>query len=211
LIFVNGMFKLCNFVRALTRLYPTLYRLMIIIDKTLVSDDLKEVMFACDLGKCKGACCVEGDAGAPLGEMEISLLEDHMDDIIPFMVPEGIVEVKKNGVFDYDPDGNFVTPLIHGKECVFVYFEDHIARCAIEKAYQEKKIPFAKPISCHLYPVRITRSDIHDAVNYHKWHICKDALARGNKEKMPLYQFLGGALIRKYGRSWYNKLAKLLH
>jgi hypothetical protein len=183
---------------------------MIILENTLVSDDLKEVLFVCDVEKCKGACCVEGDAGAPLAEMEISLLEDHMEDIAPFMVPEGISEVKKNGVFDYDPDGNFVTPLVHGKECVFVYFEDGIARCAIEKAFMEKRIPFAKPVSCHLYPVRITKSNIHDAVNYHKWHICKTALARGNKEKMPLYQFLEGALIRKYGRSWYNKLAKLL-
>jgi len=183
---------------------------MISLENTLISDDLKTVMFACDLAKCKGACCVEGDAGAPLSEMEISLLEDHLDDIIPFMVPEGIAEVKRNGVFDYDQEGNFVTPLVHGKECVFVYFDGGIARCAVEKAYQENKIPFAKPVSCHLYPVRITRSEFHDAVNYHKWHICKDALTRGNKEKMPLYQFLEGALIRKYGRSWYNKLAKLL-
>ena len=119
---------------------------MIIIDKTLVSDDLKEVLFACDLGKCKGACCVEGDAGAPLGEMEISLLEDHMDDIIPFMVPEGIAEVKKNGVFDYDPDGNFVTPLVHGKECVFVYFEDrHRPLCHRKSITRKKRSPLQSP------------------------------------------------------------------
>jgi len=163
---------------------------MILLDETLISDDLKTVHFCCDLGKCKGACCIEGDAGAPLGEEEISLLEDHFDDIIPFMVPEGIAEVRQNGVFDYDADGRFVTPLVNGRECVFVYMEGGIARCAIEKAFQEKKIPFAKPVSCHLYPVRINRTRYHEAVNYHKWHICKDALAKGHKENLPLYQFL---------------------
>ena len=114
------------------------------------------------------------------------------------------------GVFDYDAEGKFVTPLIHGKECAFVYFDAGIARCAIEKAFQEKLIPFAKPISCHLYPIRIKSTPVNDLLNYHKWPICKNALIKGHNEKIPLYQFLEGALIRKYGRSWYNKLAKLL-
>ena len=125
---------------------------MIYLDSTLLSDEIKSTFFCCDMPSCKGACCVEGDAGAPLDEEEISLLEDYIDDIKPFMVQEGIDEVEMLGVFDYDAGGNFVTPLIHGKECAFVYFEDGIARCAVEKAFQEKKIPFAKPISCHLYP-----------------------------------------------------------
>jgi hypothetical protein len=184
---------------------------MINFEHTLISDEIKEVFFCCDLEKCKGACCVEGDAGAPLEEQEISLLEDFIDEIKPFMVPEGIGEVEMLGVFDYDADGKFVTPLINGKECAFVYFNDGIARCAIEKAFQEKKIPFAKPISCHLYPIRIKVTPVNDLVNYHKWPICQKALVKGHHEKIPLYQFLENALIRKYGRTWYNKLLKLLH
>ena len=184
---------------------------MIILENTIISDEVKEVSFCCDMAKCKGACCVEGDAGAPLDEAEISLLEDFIDAIKPFMVQEGINEVEMLGVFDYDAEGKFVTPLINGKECAFVYFDDGIARCAIEKAFQEKKIPFAKPISCHLYPIRIKTTQVNDLLNYHKWPICQKALIKGHNEKIPLYQFLEGALIRKYSRTWYNKLVKLLH
>jgi hypothetical protein len=184
---------------------------MILLENTLISDDLQTVHFACDLAKCKGACCVEGDAGAPLDEEEISLLEDGIDEIRFYMREEGIREIEKNGVFDYDADGKFVTPLVNGRECAFVFFEEGIARCAIEKAFQEKKISFPKPISCHLYPVRITSLKHGDGINYHKWHICNKALENGMKQKMPLYSFLQEALIRKYGRTWYNKLVKLLH
>ena len=184
---------------------------MILLDNTIISDDLKTIHFACDLEKCKGACCVEGDAGAPLGEDEISLLEDYIDQVKPFMLTDGVSEVERTGIFDYDSEGKFVTPLIHGKECAFVYFDEGTARCAIEKAFQEKKIPFPKPLSCHLYPVRIKELHEGEALNYHKWHICYKALENGMKLKMPLYLFLEEALIRKYGRSWYNKLVKLLH
>jgi hypothetical protein len=183
---------------------------MILHDNTIISDDLKLVRFSCDLSKCKGACCVEGDAGAPLEEEEISLLEDHIGEIFPFMAKEGIREIQNIGVFDYDAEGKYVTPLAGGKECAFVYFEKGIARCAIEKAYAEKKIPFAKPVSCHLYPIRIKDLGENLAVNYHKWHICNKALEKGMKENMPLYQFAGEALIRKFGREWYNRLVKLL-
>jgi hypothetical protein len=184
---------------------------MILLDNTIISDDLRDTYFSCDPEKCKGACCVEGDAGAPLEEEEISLLEDHMDEIKPYMVPDAVMEVESSGVFDYDAEGKFVTPLLRGRECVYVYFEDGIARCAVEKAFQEKKIPFAKPMSCHLYPVRIKSTRENDMVNYHKWHICRKALEKGYHDKMPLYRFLEGALIRKYGRTWYNKLSRLLH
>ena len=183
---------------------------MILLDNTLVSDDVKSVHFACDLAKCKGACCVDGDAGAPLEEEEISLLEDYIDEIKPFMVPAGINEIEHLGIFDYDADGKFVTPLVNGMECAYVYMENGIARCAIEKAFSEKKIPFPKPLSCHLYPVRIDHLRHGDGLNYHKWHICNKALENGMKLKMPLYIFLEEALIRKYGRNWYNKLVKLL-
>ena len=184
---------------------------MIALEHTLISEDLKEVFFCCDLPKCKGACCVEGDAGAPLEEEEISLLEDHIRDIKFFMLEQGIGEVERTGVFDYDANGNFVTPLVNGRECAFVFFENSIARCAIEQAFTEGKIPFPKPISCHLYPLRITRSQGNDLINYHKWHICNKAIDKGYKGKIFLYQFLEDALIRKYGRVWYNRLVRLLH
>jgi hypothetical protein len=184
---------------------------MIQLENTLISDDLKMVHFSCDLEKCKGACCIEGDAGAPLEEEEISLLEDYINEIKPYMVEGGIREVEQLGVFDYDAEGKFVTPLVQGMECVFVYYDDGIARCAIEKAFQENKIPFAKPISCHLYPIRIKSTPVNDILNYHKWPICQKALVKGYNEKTPLYRFLEGALIRKYGRTWYNQLVKLLH
>jgi len=183
---------------------------MIHFDNTLISDDLRDVHFCCDLPKCKGACCVEGDGGAPLEEEEISLLEDYIEAIKLFMVPKGIKEVEKTGVFDYDADGKFVTTLVNGNECSYVYYDDGIARCAIENAFQEKAIPFPKPLSCHLYPIRIKELSKGEGINYHKWHICNKALDNGMKLKLPLYRFLEEALIRKYSRSWYNKLVKLL-
>ena len=184
---------------------------MIVLENTLISDEIKTVRFSCDLSRCKGACCIEGDAGAPLEEEEISLLEDHLDAIKPFMMEEGVLEVEQTGVFDYDSEGRYVTPLIQGGACVYVYFDHEIARCAIEKAFLENRIPFAKPISCHLYPIRIKNTGFNELLNYHKWPICRKALEKGYHEKTPLYRFLEEALIRKYGRSWYNKLVKLLH
>ncbi len=183
---------------------------MISVDGILVSDDLRDVRFCCHLERCRGACCVEGDAGAPLEENEIPLLEEYMGRIRPFMVPGGVAEVERTGVFDYDAEGRFVTPLVNGKECAFAYFRTGIARCAIERAYRAHRIPFPKPLSCHLYPARITKLASGEAINYHKWHICRDALGRGARECMPLYCFLGEALSRKYGRTWYEKLSKLL-
>jgi len=181
---------------------------MIIIGNTSVSDDLYLVRFCCHLERCHGACCVDGDAGAPLEEEEISILEDDLDFIKPFMTEQGIKTVDENGVFDYDTHSNFVTPLVNDGECAFANFRDGIAHCAIEKAYYAGKTKFLKPVSCHLYPVRITRYETFDAVNYQKWNICKPALKLGNKEGLPLYKFLKTALVRKYGDSWYQELEK---
>jgi len=183
---------------------------MIANDHILISDDLKSVYFSCDLPECKGACCVEGDAGAPLEEEEIALIEDHFEEIRSFMTVNGLIEVETNGVFDYDAGGRFVTPLIRGKECAFVYFENTIARCAIEKAFTEKKIPFRKPLSCHLYPVRIAMLRTGESVNYHKWPICRKALEKGSREKIFLYRYLEEPLIRKYGPDWYHRLLNML-
>ena len=181
---------------------------MIIVGNISVSDDLYLVRFCCNLKRCQGACCVAGDAGAPLDEEEISILEDEFERYKPYMTERGIETVEKHGVFDYDIHGKFVTPLVNDGECAFTNFKDGIAYCAIEKAYFQGKINFRKPVSCHLYPVRITKYETFDAVNYQKWNICKPALKLGNREGIPLYKFLKEALVRKYGINWYNRLEK---
>lgn len=183
---------------------------MIPVGETLISDDITRIRFCCDLPRCHGACCVAGDAGAPLEEEEIALIQDNLDAIIPFMATKGIKTVEESGVFDYDAAGNFVTPLVEGRECAFVYFTGKIARCAIEKAYDSKNIDFRKPVSCHLYPIRITNYNGFDAVNYHKWSICTKALVNGKKLDLPLYRFLKDSLIRKYGEAWYEELTETL-
>jgi hypothetical protein len=181
---------------------------MIVIDNTIVSDEVRDIRFCCDLAKCLGACCVEGDAGAPLEEEEISLLEDNIDDIKSFMCKEGIEVIEKIGVFDFDISGEYVTPLINDRDCAYIYYVEGIARCAIEKAYEKRVINFQKPISCHLYPIRITKHKDFDGVNYHNWHICQPARSFGKKIGLPLYKFLKDPLIRMYGEKWYKKLVK---
>jgi len=183
---------------------------MIIIDDKTVSDDLKQVKFVCNVKKCKGACCVEGDAGAPLLDEEISELEDNIDSIRSYMTENGLQTVDELGVFDYDDVGQFVTPLINGRECAFANFTDGIAWCAIEKAWEDGKSTFRKPVSCHLYPVRISSYKDFDAVNYHEWHICKPALVHGRRLDVPLYKFLKDSLTRRYGKEWYDKLVKTI-
>jgi hypothetical protein len=181
---------------------------MIIIGDTSISDDLYLVRFCCHLERCRGACCVAGDAGAPLEEEEISILEDELENIKSFMTEQGIRTVEEIGVFDYDILGKFVTPLVNDGECAFANLDNGIAYCAIERAFYAGKTKFLKPLSCHLYPVRITKYESFEAVNYQKWNICKPALKLGNKEGIPLYKFLKEALVRKYGEKWYKKLEK---
>jgi len=179
---------------------------MLQIDKVLVSDDLKDALFSCDLKACHGDCCVEGDAGAPLEEEEISILEDYIDFIKPYMRETGREIIEKSGVFDYDADGEYVTPLVNNRECAFVYFEDGISFCAIEKAWLNKEIPFQKPISCHLYPVRLSKVGEFTAINYHKWSVCAPAIIKGRKDGTLLYRYLKEPLERKFGKEWYQKL-----
>lgn len=183
---------------------------MIVVDDVLVSDFIAEEHFCCELQKCKGACCVLGDSGAPLEEQEIGIIENLLDDIKPYMRAEGIAVIEQNGVIDYDEDGSFVTPLVNEQECAFVYFENGIAFCAIEKAWKEGKIHFQKPVSCHLYPIRISTFNNRDAVNYHHWDICDPARHNGRHKGVPLYKFTKDALIRKYGKEWYQELVKLI-
>lgn len=179
------------------------------IDNTIVSDAFLQASFACDLPKCKGDCCVSGDAGAPLADDEIAVLEDYFEDFVPFMLPEGVEVVKNNGVYDYDEAGNLVTPLVHGRACAFAGFhENGTSFCAIEKAFLAGKIDFRKPVSCHLYPVRLIEKDGFLHLTYHQWSICVPAVRRGNREDIPLFRFLKEPLIRRFGEEWYTRLVK---
>lgn len=181
---------------------------MIAIDNTIVSEHLLDKKFVCDLQACKGACCVQGDSGAPIDKEEIPILKAVYEKVKPFMIPEGIATIEKHGFCVVDEDGDDTIPLLDGKgQCAFVYYdEEKIAKCAIEKAHKEGKIDFKKPISCHLYPVRITKYKDYDAVNYHKWSVCKPACDCGKKLSVSVYQFLKAPLIRKYGEKWYDQL-----
>ncbi len=180
---------------------------MIIHHKTLISEDVIEKNFICDIEKCKGACCVEGEFGAPITEEEIKIIEAEFDNIKPFLSDKGLKEIEKNGIWEKDRDGDIVTTCRKSGECNFSsYDEKGILGCAIEKAWKAGSTTFRKPISCHLYPIRITELADYDALNYHKWDVCKPACKLGNKHKMPIYKFLKDALIRKYGEEWYNEL-----
>ena len=180
---------------------------MIAIDNTLVSDELFERKFVCDLNACKGACCVEGDAGAPLEMEEIGILEDELENIIPFLTPKGVETIRETGVFTVDADGDYVTPLNNGAECAFTIFDEKgIAKCGIEKAHFAGATTFRKPVSCHLYPVRLEQLKDYVAVNYHHWPICEPACACGDKLDVPVYAFLKEALVRRFGESWYAEL-----
>ncbi|MCD6333156.1 MAG: DUF3109 family protein [Bacteroidales bacterium] len=179
---------------------------MLEIGKTLVSLQLINSFFCCDLAACKGACCVEGDSGAPLSDEEISMLKEDFDKIQPFMTEAGVQAVKDQGVFVVDNDYDRVTPLIGGRECAFAVFDHGIASCAIEKAFEAKATALRKPVSCHLYPVRIRSYQQYDAVNYDEWHLCQPARQKGMEMGMPVYRFVREALIRKYGSEWYEQL-----
>lgn len=182
---------------------------MLVIENTIISENVVDIRFVCDLDCCNGHCCVEGDAGAPLEEEEVSILEDIIDIIKLYMSDKGAGVISKEGVFDYDSAGELVTPLINGKECAFTVFtNDGTAECAIEKAFDDKKISYPKPISCHLYPIRLTNLKDHQAVNYHKWYICHSALKKGEELDIPVYKFLEEPLIRKFSKQWYNALVK---
>ena len=180
---------------------------MIQLQNTLISEDILEKEFVCNLSKCKGACCVEGDAGAPLSEEETKTLENIFEDVEPYLREEGIKAIQEQGTWIIGEDGDKETPLVNGSECAYVIFDEKgITKCGIEKAYEDGKVDFKKPVSCHLYPVRIKGYSEFDAVNYHKWPICSDACSLGKELEVPIYQFVKDALIRKYGEDWWNEL-----
>lgn len=181
---------------------------MIAIDNVLVSDDVVEAQFVCDLHKCKGGCCEDGDAGAPLEKEEMKVIDKHYEDIKPYMTPEGIDEIKRQGKYLYDREFGWVTPTINGKICAYGFRDRQgIIKCAIEAAYYDGKLKWKKPISCHLYPIKISKSKTYTYVNYEPRDVlCKPGCALGKKLKMPVYEFLKEAIVRKFGDDFYNAL-----
>jgi len=169
---------------------------MIIVQNTIVSDDIADQCFGCDLACCKGACCVDGDSGAPLMEKEVELLEAVLPQALPLMTDEGRAAVEEQGVAVRDKDGDLGTPLVNGGACAFaIYSDDGTALCALQKLY--------KPVSCHLYPIRVQDYGEFTAVNYHKWDICKQ---HRHKSGQPLYIYLKEPLVRRFGQEWYDEL-----
>ena len=179
------------------------------LGKTIVSEEILEKEFVCNLTACKGACCVDGDAGAPLTEAENKILEDIYPIIKPYLRPEGIKAIEEQGAWLVGSDGDYETPLINGADCAYVIFDGDTALCGIEQAYNEGKVTWKKPISCHLYPIRIREYSDFSAVNYHRWHICDDACTLGKELAVPVYKFLKPALIRRFGEDWYTELEKV--
>jgi hypothetical protein len=177
------------------------------IQDKVVSIDLFEKKFVCDLTACKGACCIEGDAGAPLTFEEVSIMEDDLEKIKPFMRPEGIAAVEETGVFYMDWDNEPVSTLVNEKECAFVTFDDKgTALCAIEQAHKAGKTEFKKPISCHLYPIRVKKYNEFTALNYNEWNICKSACACGDKLDVKVYKFLKEPIVRAFGEDFFTEL-----
>lgn len=179
---------------------------MIQIGDKIVSKDLFDHHFICHLQKCEGNCCVFGDSGAPLDDDEVKILDEHIESIKPFMRAEGIHEVNEQGSWMVDRDGDKVTPLVNKEECAYVIFEDGIAWCAIEKAFNAGSVPFQKPVSCHLYPIRVSPLKTGVALNYHRWSICEPARVLGVKEQMPVFRFLKGPITRVYGSEFYEEM-----
>lgn len=180
---------------------------MIQIDDTLVSLDVIEKFFLCDLSHCKGECCVEGDSGAPLEPGEVEELEKVLPVVWNDLSEKAKAVIDRQGVSYVDEEGDRVTSIVDGKDCVFTcYDSDGTCKCAVEKAFREGKTSFYKPVSCHLYPVRITEYPDFKAVNYHRWDVCKAAALLGEKERVRVYQFLKEPLVRKFGEQWYAAL-----
>ena len=181
---------------------------MILIDDILVSDEIIEEQFVCDLNKCKGACCVDGDAGAPLEKAELKNLEEVYDQVLPYLTQDGISEIKKTGKYLYDQEFGWVTPTIENGMCAYGNIDKQgVVKCGIEEAYNDGKITWKKPISCHLFPIRIKKSRKGDLVNYEpREDLCSAACVLGKKLKVPVYQFLKEPIIRKYGEEFFETL-----
>ncbi|WP_406685109.1 DUF3109 family protein [Seonamhaeicola sp. MEBiC1930] len=180
------------------------------LGKTIISDDILKKDFVCNLSACKGACCVDGDAGAPLDKEEAHILEAIYPRVKPFLREEGIAAIEAQGTYITTEENELETPLINNADCAYVIFDEHdVALCAIEEAYNQGEISWKKPVSCHLYPIRVRDYTEFSAVNYHKWQICDYACELGEELGVPVYKFVKEALIRKFGEDWYMELEKV--
>ncbi|MGN6180634.1 MAG: DUF3109 family protein [Mucilaginibacter sp.] len=180
---------------------------MIEVGNTLVHEDVVKNNFVCNLNKCKGACCIEGDSGAPLNADELDILTAIYPKVKPYMTAKGIATVEKEGAYVTDFEGDYTTPCVDvHKECAYVIWENGITKCAIEKAYENGDVNWKKPISCHLYPIRITKYPEFDVLNYDRWSICSPACSFGDQLQVKIHEFLKEPLIRKYGEEWYKEL-----
>ena len=183
--------------------------MIIEIDDILVSSDIFTEEFCCDLDACKGICCVEGDAGAPVTLDEIGGIEDALDTVWDDMSASAQAVVDKQGVAYTDRDGDLVTSIVGGKDCVFTCYEGDCCLCALERAYRSGKTGFCKPISCALYPIREKRlGNGMIALNYNRWDVCRDAVKKGHELHLPVYKFLKEPLIRRFGAEFYEKLCE---
>jgi hypothetical protein len=180
------------------------------LGKTIISEEILEKEFVCNLSACKGACCVDGDAGAPLEEEELEQLRHSFPVLKGYLRKEGLQAIQEQGLYTTNELGEHETPLIEGKDCAYVIYDDkNLALCAIEEAYNQGEVEFKKPISCHLYPVRIRQYSEFAAINYHQWEICDDACQLGQELSVPIYVFVKQALIRKFGEDWYKELEEV--
>lgn len=179
---------------------------MLQIDNKIVSRDILEKNFVCHLEKCKGYCCVHGASGAPLDKGEADILKAEYAQFKDFLSKEGNDAIQAQGLSVIDSDGDEVTPLIDGKECAFAIFEKGIAKCGIEKAFLAGKSKFRKPVSCHLYPIRVKQYDGFYAVNYDRWDLCDPARELGDEKKVTIYEFVREALVRKFGEDFHKEL-----
>lgn len=183
---------------------------MFVIKDTIISEDLLERFFVCDLNVCKGQCCIDGDAGAPLLKEEKELIDQNLDKILPLLTPAGKKAVEEEGSAYIDSDGDLVTTLIEGRNCAFsIYSDQGICLCALEKGFREGILPDLKPSSCSLYPVRLRQVGDMTALNLHRWKICSCAEKNGRKLQIPAYRFLKNSLIKKFGNDWYAELEKI--
>jgi hypothetical protein len=180
------------------------------IGNVLVSPDIITEYFCCDLSKCKGQCCVEGDAGAPVTLDEIGELENALDIVWNDLSAQAQSVIDKQGVAYTDRDGELVTSIVNGKDCVFTCYDGDLCLCALEKACRQGKMGWQKPISCALYPIREkTFSNGMVGINYNRWDVCKHAVEHGRELKLPIYKFLAGPLTRRFGAEWYKELCEV--
>ena len=180
---------------------------MLQIEDTIISLDIIEEAFLCDLSACKGICCVEGDSGAPVEEEEIEELKKALPFVWDDLSPQAREVIEKQGVVYLDEDNEYVTSIVDGKDCVFTCYDERgYCLCALEKAFRGKRISFYKPISCHLYPIRVAKYKGFRALNYNRWQVCQAAVLLGRKNNLKVYQFLKEPLIRKFGEDWYMQL-----